>query len=182
MNEQAKLYSLFEKEALPHIDALYNFALRMTGNKKEAGSLLYKTFSKAYWFFDKLERDTDYKIWLFRIIKNTYSDSYSKKSNEQDENHNEIETLYTTIKDSLPDNFSLEKEIYNNLNDKEINEALSSLPEDLKMVIILCDIEDFSYEQIADLIDIPIGTLISRLYRGRKMFFLKLYQFAEEKG
>lgn len=182
MDEQAKLYLLFEKETLPHMDALYSFALRMTGNEKDADSLLLKTYKKAYWFFDKIEKDADYKTWLFRVMKNTFSNSYSKKTKVNEESYSEFEKLYENIKASFPENSCLEREIYNNLTDEEINGALFFLPEDFRMVIIFCDIDHFNYEQIAELVDIPAGTVISRLYRGRKMFFVKLYQCAEQKG
>jgi len=179
LDEKIKLYSEFEQDAIPHMDPLYNFALRMTGNKNDAGKLLKEAYSKAIWFFEKLERGTNYKIWLFRVMRNNYLNSYSKESKElTKQDYEKVENLYEEIKASSPDSSYFDKEINNKLSDDKISEALSSLPEDFRIVIILCDIEKFSYEEIADFVDIPVGVVRSRLHRARKMLFTKLYKSA----
>ena len=178
IDEKTKLYSEFEHLAIPHMDILYNFALRMTGNKKLAARLLKETYSKAFWFFDKLEESTNYKMWLFRVMRNAYLNSYSKKSEEVSKNdYAYIEDSYEKIKTSSTDNSVLQKEISIKLSYDEISEALSSLPEDFRILLILCDIEKFSYEDIADFVDVPLGVVKSRIYRAREMLFIKLYKY-----
>jgi RNA polymerase sigma-70 factor (ECF subfamily) len=180
---QSELYKEFEKEALPHMDALYNFALRMTGDSDDANDLVQDTYLKAFRFFDKFEKGTNCKAWLFRIMKNTYINTYRKKTKEPDKvDYEEVENFYENVKPSSTDSAHLEKEIYDNLLDDEISTAIASLPDDFKTVIILSDIEGFTYDEIADFIDCPVGTVRSRLHRARKMLFAKLYKYANEKG
>ena len=180
---QNKLYKEFEQEALPHMDALYNFALRMTGDGDDANDLVQDTFLKAFRFFDKFEKGTNCKAWLFRIMKNTFINSYRKKTKEPDKvDYEDVEKLYENVKPSSTDSAHLEKEIYDNLLDDEITSAIASLPDDFKTVIILSDIEGFTYDEIADFVDCPVGTVRSRLHRARKMLFAKLYKYANEKG
>ena len=180
---QNKLYKEFEQEALPHMDALYNFALRMTGDGYDANDLVQDTFLKAFRFFDKFEKGTNCKAWLFRIMKNTFINSYRKKTKEPDKvDYEDVEKFYETVKPSSTDSAHLEKEIYDNLLDDEITSAIASLPDDFKTVIILSDIEGFTYDEIADFVDCPVGTVRSRLHRARKMLFAKLYKYANEKG
>lgn len=176
MDEKIKLYSEFEQVCIPHLDPLFNFALRTTGNKKLACKLLKETFCKAFWFFEKLEKGTNYKMWLFRVMRNAYLNSYSKKSKELiGPDYKGVEKFYEDIKSSSNESSQLKKEVYNNLTDNEISEALSFLPEDFRILITLCDIEKFNYEEIADFVDIPVGVVRSRLHRARKMLFTKLY-------
>ncbi len=183
INEQNQLYTDFEKEAIPHMDALYNFALRMTGDSDEADDLVQETYLKAFRFFDKFERGTNCKAWLFRIMKNTYINTYRKSSKEPDKiDYEEVENFYENIKPSSTDSAHLEKEMYDNLLDDELSNAIAALPEDFRTVIILCDIEGFTYDEIADFIDIPVGTVRSRIHRARKMLFTKLYNYAADKG
>ncbi|MBZ0200998.1 MAG: sigma-70 family RNA polymerase sigma factor [Ignavibacteriaceae bacterium] len=180
--EQNQLYRDFESEAIPHMDALYNFALKMTGDSDDAGDLLQETYMRAFRFWDKFEAGTNCKAWLFRIMKNTYINIYRKKSKSPTKvDYEEIENYYENIKASNTDDAHLEKDIYDNLLDDELSQAISSLPEDFRTVIILCDIEGFSYEEIADFVDAPIGTVRSRLHRARKMLFTKLYDYAVDR-
>lgn len=181
--DQKQLYADFEKEAIPHMDALFNFALRMTGDSDEADDLVQETYLKAFRFFDKFERGTNCKAWLFRIMKNTYINSYRKTSKEPDKiDYEDVENFYENIKPSSTDSAHLEKEIYDNLLDDELSNAIAALPEDFRTVIILCDIEGFTYDEIADFVDVPVGTVRSRLHRARKMLFAKLYNYAADKG
>jgi RNA polymerase sigma-70 factor (ECF subfamily) len=182
LNEQQK-YVDFEKEALPHMNALYNFALRMTGDADDADDLVQETYLKAFRFFDKFEKGTNAKAWLFRILKNSYINEYRKVKKEPNKvDYNDIENFYENIKSSDVKSNHLVEDVFNNLLDDEISEAISSLPEDFKTVIILSDIEGFTYEEIADFVDCPIGTVRSRLHRARKMLYVRLHKYAQEKG
>lgn len=181
--EQKQLYADFEKEAVPHMDALYNYALKMTGDSDDASDLIQETYLKAFRFFDKFEKGTNCKAWLFRIMKNTYINTYRKNTKEPDKvDYDEVENFYENIKASNTDSSHLEKDIYDNLLDDELSGAITSLPEDFRTVVILADIEGFTYEEIADFIDVPVGTVRSRLHRARKMLFTKLYEYAGDKG
>lgn len=183
LESQNELYKEFEREAIPHMDALYNFALRMTGDSDDANDLVQDTFLKAFRFFDKFEKGTNCKAWLFRIMKNTFINSYRKKTKEPDKvDYEDVENFYENVKPSSTDSAHLEKEIYDNLIDDEISTAIASLPDDFKTVIILSDIEGFTYDEIADFVDVPVGTVRSRLHRARKMLFAKLYKYANKKG
>jgi RNA polymerase sigma-70 factor (ECF subfamily) len=181
--EQKKLYADFEREAVPHMDSLYNYALKMTGDSDDASDLIQETYLKAFRFFDKFEQGTNCKAWLFRIMKNTFINTYRKSTKEPDKvDYDEVENFYENIKASNTDSAHLEKDIYDNLLDDELSEAITSLPEDFRTVVILADIEGFTYEEIADFIDVPVGTVRSRLHRARKMLFTKLYDYAGQKG
>lgn len=181
--EQKQLYSDFEREAVPHMDSLYNFALKMTGDSDDASDLIQETYLKAFRFFDKFEKGTNCKAWLFRIMKNTYINIYRKGAKEPDKvDYEDVENFYENIKASNTDSAHLEKDIYDNLLDDELSEAVTSLPEDFRTVVILADIEGYTYEEIADFIDVPVGTVRSRLHRARKMLFTKLYDYAGQKG
>lgn len=183
VGDSQKLYIEFEREAVPHMDALYNFALKMTGDSDDANDLLQETYLKAFRFFDKFEKGTNCKAWLFSIMKNTFINTYRKQSKEPDKvDYEDVENFYENIKASSTDDAHLEKEIFDNLLDDELSEAISGLPEDFRTVILLCDIEGYSYEEIADFVDIPVGTVRSRLHRARKMLYTKLYKYAEKKG
>lgn len=182
-SEERKANEEFEREAVPHMDALYNFAIKMTGDSDDASDLLQETYLKAYRFWDKFEKGTNCKAWLFRIMRNTYINTYRKNTKEPDKiDYEEIENFYENIKPSSTDSAHLEKDIYDNLLDDELSSAISSLPEDFRTVVILCDIEGYSYEEIADFVDVPVGTVRSRLHRARKMLFIKLYKYAGDKG
>ena len=182
-SEEKKSNEEFEREAIPHMDALYNFALKMTGDSDDASDLIQETYLKAFRFWDKFEKGTNCKAWLFRIMKNTFINTYRKTAKEPDKvDYEEIENFYENIKPSSTDSAHLEKDIYDNLLDDELSSAISSLPEDFRTVIILCDIEGYTYDEIADFVDVPVGTVRSRLHRARKMLFTKLHKYASDKG
>lgn len=182
-SDQPKSTIEFESEAIPHMDALYNFAIKMTGDSDDASDLLQETYLKAFRFWEHFEKGTNCKAWLFRVMKNTFINTYRKKKKEPLKvDYEEIENFYENIKHSSTNNTHLEKDIYDNLLDDELSSAISSLPEDFRTVIILCDIERYTYEEIADFVDIPVGTVRSRLHRARKMLFTKLYKYADDKG
>lgn len=174
MEQKDRKYSEFSHSALPHINDLYNFALRITGNKRKAGNLLKDTYKKAYWFYEWLEKDTDIYHWLFRVMRNAYINLYGNKSKYPGQHgYEESEKLYEGIKISLMDVFDNEK--YNSLTSHKLSKALSSLPEDFRIVIILTDIIGFNYEQTSDFVDVPVGVVRSRIYKGREMLFTKIY-------
>ncbi|HRI47537.1 MAG: sigma-70 family RNA polymerase sigma factor [Ignavibacteriaceae bacterium] len=181
--EKSQLHIDFEREAIPHMDSLYNYAFRMTGDSDDANDLIQETYLKAFRFFNNFEKGTNCKAWLFRIMKNTYINAYQKSKREPEKlDYEEVENFYENAKPSSTDDAHLEKEIFDNLLDDEVSGAISSLPEDFRTVIILSDIEGFTYEEIADFIDSPVGTVRSRLHRARKMLFAKLYKYAGSKG
>lgn len=173
----------FETEMLPHMAALYNFALRMTGDRDDAKDLVQETYMKAYRFFDKYSQGTNAKAWLFRIMKNSYINRYRKESKEPDKiDYDDVKDFYASVKDSTVDTNDLQEKIFGNLFEDEVAEALQELPEDFRTVVILCDIEGYTYEEIADFIEIPIGTVRSRLHRGRKMLRSMLRDYALTRG
>lgn len=181
--ETRQMYEEFEQEALPHIDALYNFALRMTGSPDDADDLVQETMLKAFRFFDKFEKGTNCKAWLFRILKNSFINDYRKQSKEPDKvDYDDIQNFYETIKSTDIKTQHYEEDAFSKLLDDDISSAITELPEDFRTVIILSDIEGFTYEEIADFVDCPIGTVRSRLHRARKMLYAKLYDYAKEKG
>ncbi|MBU2492148.1 MAG: sigma-70 family RNA polymerase sigma factor [Bacteroidetes bacterium] len=178
-----QLYAEFEKEAVPHMDALYNFALKMTGEPDDASDLVQETYLKAFRFFDKFERGTNCKAWLFRILKNTFINDYRKQSKEPNKvDYDDVQNFYENIKSTDIKSQHAEADVFSNLLDDDISTALAQLPEDFRTVIILSDLEGFNYEEIADFVDCPVGTVRSRLHRARKMLYAKLYDYAEEKG
>jgi len=178
-----KRQSEFEAEVIPHKDILLNFALRTTGNKDDANDLLQETFMKAFRFWDKYEKGTNIRAWLFRIMKNTYINRYRKETREPGMvDYEDVENFYDSIRDDSTDSNDLQKTMYNNMLSDEVIVALQSLPEDFRTVVILCDIEQLTYEEISDFLNCPIGTVRSRLHRGRIILEEKLYNYAKERG
>ena len=176
-------YAEFEKEAVPHMDAVYNFALKMTGDEDDADDLVQETFMKAFRFFDKFEKGTNCKAWLFRILKNSFINDYRKHTKEPDKvDYEDVQNFYENIKSDEVDTDHYELDAFSNLLDDDISKAMAELPEDFRTVIILNDIEGFTYEEIADFVDIPVGTVRSRLHRARKMLYVQLYDYAKERG
>jgi RNA polymerase sigma-70 factor (ECF subfamily) len=174
--DQFQLYAEFEEKALPHIDPLYNFALRMIGQKRKAVRLLKKTYSKAFWFYHWLEKDTDHKGWLFRVMRNAYLDKYKKNFIVLDKfNFEAVENSYEQIKPAAEIS-NLKNEMFSKITAVKLAKLLQLLPEELKTVIVLCDIQNFNHEEIADFVDVPVGVVQSRLYKGRKMLLIELYK------
>lgn len=175
--------SEFEAEALPHMDVLYNFALRTTGNEDDARDLLQETYLKAYRFWDKYEKGTNIRAWLFRIMKNSYINRYRKETREPDTvDYADVENFYDSIRAESTDTNDLQEKLFGGLLGDEVTSALKSLPEDFRTVVILCDIEGLTYEEIAEFIDRPIGTVRSRLHRGRKLLQGRLFEYAKQRG
>jgi RNA polymerase sigma-70 factor (ECF subfamily) len=181
--QQDPRHKEFEQQTLPHMEVLYNYALRMTGNREDANDLLQETFLKAFRFWDKFEQGTNLRAWLFRIMKNTYINLYRKEVKEPDKvDYDEIEGYYNLIRDQSSDDNDLQEKMFGQLLDDDVSKALESLPEEFRTVVILCDIEGLAYEEIAEFLQIPVGTVRSRLHRGRKLLYIALYDYAKNRG
>lgn len=181
--EELKKQSDFRSEMLPHLDALYNFALRLTMDPTDAEDLVQDTIVKAYRFFSSYEKGTNAKAWLFRILKNSYINNYRKKSKRPNEvDYDEVSTFYETIRADQTDTSDLEERMYRDMLDDTVTKALEDLPEDFRSVVLLCDVEGFTYEEIANMLDVPIGTIRSRLHRGRNLLRAALDSYARKRG
>ncbi len=174
----------FEKVALTHIDSMYNLSLSFTRNEDTAKDLVQETFFKAYKFFHQFQEGTSIKAWLYKILKNTYINYYRKRVREPEiVNYETVEPFIDLIKDDNNDIANLEE---NNLFKKflsdEVTSALNELPDDFKIVVLLSDLEGFSYKEIADVMNCPVGTVRSRLSRGRRMLQKYLLDYALKEG
>ncbi len=174
---------LFEKELLPHVDALTTFAYHLTYHEEDAKDLVQETFMKSYRALNSYVEGTNAKAWLFKILNNAYINQYRKKSRRPTKVDFEEFIGYQDKDDSsIAEYQDLRIEIFENLLGDEVTVAINSLPIDFRTVILLCDVEGFTYEEIARIIDIPIGTVRSRLHRARNMLKDKLKQYAESLG
>ncbi len=176
----------FEAEALRHLDALYRTALRMTRSEADAEDLVQETYIRAFRFRDQFTLGTNMKAWLFRILTNTFINTYRRKAAQPEvtdlEGVDEF-SLYRRMVDdrsasSSPDP---EAELLKGVVDTEVTDALEELPEKFRTTVLL-DVEGFSYKEIAEMLSIPIGTVMSRLHRGRKFLQKRLYDLARERG
>jgi RNA polymerase sigma-70 factor (ECF subfamily) len=176
----------FEEEALPLLDSLYAGALRMTRNPSDAEDLVQDTMVRAYRAFNRFEPGTNLKAWLFRIMTNAYINTYRKKQREpQKVSQDDVEEfdLYQELKNRDP-NYEATPEtlVLDSLVDSDIIEAIDELPEQFRMAVVLSDIEGFSYAEMAEIMDVPMGTVMSRLHRGRKALQKRLWEVAREQG
>ena len=173
----------FEVEALPHADLLYNYALRMTNNSADADDLVQETFLKAFRFWDKYERGTNIRAWLFRIMKNSYINRYRRESKEPATvDYEEVQNFYNTIRSTATESSDLQESAFGHLLDDDVATAIARLPEDFRTVVLLCDIEGLTYEEIAEFLDVPLGTVRSRLHRGRSLLRVDLTGYAKARG
>jgi len=174
---------LFEHELLPHADALYNFAYHLTYNEEDANDLVQDTFMKAFRFINSYEQGTNAKAWLFKILKNGFINEYRKKAKQPNKvDYEDIVAYQDADEEKGGVVFDLREDIFDGMMGDEITVALNNLPIDFKTVILLCDIEGFTYEEISKIIDIPIGTVRSRLHRARNMLKESLKEYAEKMG
>jgi RNA polymerase sigma-70 factor, ECF subfamily len=175
----------FAEQAMPLMDGLYSAALRMTRNPADAEDLVQETYLKAYRAFHTFQQGTNLKAWLYRILTNTYINTYRAKKRRPDETDlDEVEDLYLYRRlgglEGATAGRSAEEELLDQLTDSEVKDALESLPEQFRMAVLLADVEGFAYKEIAEILDIPIGTVMSRLHRGRKAMQKQLYEFGRE--
>ena len=181
-SEQEKL-SIFNQEFMPHINAMYNFAYRLTLDSDDAKDLLQDTYLKAFRFIDSFQQGTNAKAWLFRILKNSFINDYRKKSKEPSKvDYQEVESFYNSEDVDRQITPDLRVEALQDMIGDEISIALNSLDVDFRTVIILCDLEGFKYEEMAKILDIPIGTVRSRLHRARNLLKDKLSEYAKKMG
>ncbi len=180
---KSKYDSIFENELLPHVNALQTFAYHLTYNQEDADDLVQETYMKAYRFIDKYDEGTNAKAWLFKILKNAYINEYRKRVKQPTKvDYEEIVAYHDTDDDSLSGYSDLREEIFMHMMGDEVTSAINSLPLDFRTVILLCDIEGFTYEEIASIIDVPIGTVRSRLFRARNLLKEKLTTYAQKMG
>ncbi|SEC02626.1 RNA polymerase, sigma subunit, ECF family [Paramicrobacterium humi] len=176
---------LFEEQAMPFLDQLYGAAMRMTKNPADAQDLVQETFVKAYAAFGQFTQGTNLKAWLYRILTNTYINMYRKKQREPYQSAiDDLEDWQMGGAESTtaPSHRSAESEAIDHMPDSAVKEALQSIPEDFRLAVYLADVEGFSYQEIADIMKTPIGTVMSRLHRGRRMLRDHLTDYAVERG
>ena len=177
--------SAFADEAMQYAPQLYSAALRMTRNASDAEDLVQETFLKAYRSFAGFQEGTNLRAWLFRILTNTYINVYRAKQRRPIETDlDDVEDLYMyrrigALQSSAR---SAEDQMFDLFTDDEVKQSLEELPENFRLPVLLADVEGFSYKEIAEIMDVPIGTVMSRLHRGRKALQRSLHQFAVERG
>lgn len=176
----------FEAQAMPYMGQLYSAAMRMTRNAADAEDLVQETYLRAYRGFDGFEEGTNLRAWLFRILTNSFINSYRRKQRRPNETElDEVEELFLFRRLGNAQTAlgrSAEDELLDHLTESEVKEAIESLPEQYRMAVLLADVEGFAYKEIAEILDIPIGTVMSRLHRGRKALQKKLFEFARDRG
>lgn len=184
--EDPVLRERFERDVLPLLTNLYGAALRMTRNPQDAEDLVQETYLRAYRGFEGFREGTNLRAWIYRILTNTFINSYRKKQREpvtvsvSDEDTPDW-YLYDRIGSSVAEP-SAESEVLEQIPDEDVQRALEDLPEVFRMAVLLADVEGFSYKEMAEILDIPIGTVMSRLHRGRKALQRALWETVRERG
>lgn len=182
--EDPTVRARFERDVLPLLPNLYGAALRLTRNPQDAEDLVQETYLRAYRGFAGFEEGTNLRAWMYRILMNTFINTYRKRQREPvTVGDDEIEDWY--LFDRLGGSgveASAESEVLERLPDEDVQRALEALPENFRMAVLLADVEGFSYKEIAEILDIPIGTVMSRLHRGRKALQKALWETVRERG
>jgi len=179
--------SRFSELAMEHMPSLYTAALRMTRNPADAEDLVQETYLKAYRAFNSFTEGTNLKAWLYRILTNTYINTYrAKKRRPEESDIDDIENFYLYRRlgglEGAAAGRSAEDEVLDHFTETEVKEAIEALPEQFRMAVLLGDVEGFSYKEIAEILDVPIGTVMSRLHRGRRALQKRLYEFGRQRG
>jgi RNA polymerase sigma-70 factor (ECF subfamily) len=179
--------STFSDQAMEYMSSLYTAALRMTRNPADAEDLVQETYLKAYRAFGRFEQGTNLKAWLYRILTNTFINTYrSKKRRPEQTELDEVEDLYLYRRlgglEAVTAGRSAEEEVLDHFTDTDVKAAVDALPEQFRMAVLLADVEGFSYKEIAEILDIPIGTVMSRLHRGRKALQKVLHDVGVQRG
>jgi RNA polymerase sigma-70 factor (ECF subfamily) len=177
----------FTDLAMEHMPSLYSAALRMTRNPADAEDLVQETYLRAFRGFGGFEEGTNLKAWLYRILTNTFINRYrAKKRRPEETDFDDVEDFYLYKRmgglEEARQSRSAEDELMDLFPEAEVKGAVESLPENFRLPVLLADVEGFSYKEIAEILDIPIGTVMSRLHRGRKALQKALYDFAAERG
>jgi RNA polymerase sigma-70 factor (ECF subfamily) len=181
-----KLRQEFEREALPHMDALFGTAMRLTRNPRDAEDLVQDAMLRAYRFWGQFEPGTNCKAWLFRILTNTFINRYHKNRRDSDlakQVHADEDVAETVVSASAQERSrDPEGAIFAGTLSADVIKALESLPPEFRIAVILCDLQDFSYKEIAEVMECPVGTVMSRLFRGRKLLARALRDYAIAEG
>ena len=179
--------SRFAEEAMEYMGSLYSAALRMTRNPADAEDLVQETYLKAYRAFGSFKEGTNLKAWLYRILTNTFINSYrARKRRPEQTELDDVEDLYLYRRlgglEAVSAGRSAEEDVLDRFTEAEVKEAVEALPEQFRLAVLLADVEGFSYKEIAEILDIPIGTVMSRLHRGRKALQKTLHDFGMARG
>ena len=175
----------FAKLTEPHLSSLYSTALRMTHNKNDAEDLVQDALLKAFRALDQYQKGTNFRAWIFRILVNTFITAYRKAIKQpQKISYDDMEEffLYKRLDESVSLQETTKEDFLENLFEDDVKEALDNLPYQFKLVVLLSDVEGFSYKEIANIIDAPSGTVMSRLFRGRKLLQRYLWNYAKTRG
>src|SRR5262245_16969933 len=186
LGEARKLRRQFEDEALPHLDALYGVALRLTRNPRDAEDLVQDTVLRAYRYWHRFERGTNCKAWLFKILTNTFINRYHRTKRDRDHlasvRDEEAATQDILSHEVTEASRDPEGALASRLLSDDVIRALEALPTEFRLAVLLCDVEEFSYKEIAEIMECPVGTVMSRLFRGRRLLQRSLHDYAVEQG